>query len=920
MTMKNIKLNNQPVVENGMHYKKYNHNLDLKNRKNSLGGLAISLISAILLSACGGGGSAGAGNPVDGNPVDGGVVEQTPPPLEPKAILATSSRSSSIALTSDDAYAVVVNRQENSVSIIQVRNDSGEDTEILLAEVAVGQEPRFVAISPDNTTAFVSNALDASISVINLSASVPEVVGQPIHVGTEPRGIAISPNGKYVYVANHTAGTVSVISTTSLNVVNTVNVGGNPMAIAISNDLDEDDRDEQVYVTRFYSEVIDPINRPDGFNDAKQGVVDYFTIESSLSGDTEVFEYTLEPIADTGFSADRRQFCQDTRDVLQADGDVVFFNSGIDGSGDGARSLANETFCPDISSTDASATGEIANTVQGAYTNYLYSAMIRNNTLFVTNVGASPEPPVRFNLNVQALVSSINLANGMDQTVSLNNQIKSEIQPEQENQSLDRLFGNDIVAIESNAAGDEFLIVSRGGNYVMRASLDSNGNLDIGATNGVVRFQTGNIPSGVVMSQDGTRAYTNNEVNTSITSINLETNQVMTRDISSSEPPVPGTQKHRNILGKLVFYTALGTPDQFDTNDDGVFDIELRDIEPLSFRGKASDNAWSSCASCHEDGHSDNVTWIFPTGPRQTIPLEGTFADNNADDQRILNWNGVRGSVTDFNNNSRGVQGGTGFATNVDGVNKTAQVFNHGPTKGISDALDAVTEWVANTVDAPIMPSISDVAYTEGRETFVRYCATCHVGEKWTKSTISAYQNNPTFASNPLGANFFANGREPALDPNLTVGGPQIISVNDGDNTLRFLENVGSILAGNPLEIRGAGALGGGAISIVGDPNEGQDVTAQSTQGFASLSAGGAFNVPSLLGTGISSPYLHDGRAITLDDVFSVHTLPGFGNDTIENVITDPVSRNYLADFVFSIDEQTPIIHSSGSGASSTSF
>ena len=865
--------------------------------------LVLAFLSSVVLGACGGGG----GNNNDDVP----TVEETPDPAG--AVLSLPSRSSSIALTSDDSYAVVANRQENSVSIIQVRNESGADTEILLAEIAVGDEPRFVAISPDDTTAFVSNAVGGSVSVINLDADVPAAVGEAIDVGTEPRGIAISPNGKYVYVANHTAGTVSVISTTSLSVVNRVEVGGNPMAIAITNDLDEDDLDEQVYVTRFYSEVIDPINRPDGFNDAKQGVIDYFSVESSLSDSPEVFEYTLAPIADTGFSADRRRFCQDTRDVLQADGEVVFFNSGVDGTGDGASFLANEIFCPDTSSTDASDEGAIAKTVQGAYTNYLYSAMIRNNTLFVANVGASPEPPVRFNLNVQALVSSVNLANGADQTVSLNNQIKSEVQPDLENESLDRLFGNDIVAIEANAAGDQFLIVSRGGNYVMRASLDSDGNIDIGAASGVVRFQTGNIPSGVVMSQDGTRAYTNNEVNTSITSINLETNQVMTRDISSSEPPAPGTQKHRNVLGKLVFYTALGTPDQFDTNGDGVFDIELRDIDPLSFRGKASDNAWSSCASCHEDGHSDNVTWIFPTGPRQTIPLEGTFADNNADDQRILNWNGVRGSVTDFNNNSRGVQGGDGFATNVDGVNKTTQVFNHGPTKGISDALDAMTEWVANTVDAPIMPSISDVAYNEGRETFATYCATCHVGEKWTKSTISAYQNNPTFASNPLAANFFANGREPAIDPNLTVGGPQIVLVNDGDTTLRFLENVGSLLAGNPLEIRGAGALGGGTITIAGDPNEGEDVAAQSTQGIGSLSAGGAFNVPSLLGTGISSPYLHDGSAITLGDVFAVHTLPDFGNDTIENVITDSVSLSYLSDFVFSIDEQTPIINIPGS-------
>ena len=131
------------------------------------------------------------------------------------------------------------------------------------------------------------------------------------------------------------------------------------------------------------------------------------------------------------------------------------------------------------------------------------------------------------------------------------------------------------------------------------------------------------------MSRDARRAYTNNELNTSMTAINLVDNTVLARDIESSAPPAPGTQAHRNLVGKLAFFAALGVPDVLDTNGDGQFDIALRDIDPVANKGKASPGAWSGCASCHDDGHSDNVTWIFETGPRQTIPLEGTFARNN---------------------------------------------------------------------------------------------------------------------------------------------------------------------------------------------------------------------------------------------------------------------------------------------------
>ncbi|WP_103654400.1 beta-propeller fold lactonase family protein [Agarilytica rhodophyticola] len=852
----------------------------------SVKGLGSILLSSSLLVGCGGGGGNNDNNGGNGN-APTPTVTPTPTP-EPPTTSVIPSRSSSIALTSGDERLVVVNRENNSVSVIQVKNESGEDTEILQAEITVGDEPRSVVITPDDTKALITNAVDGTVSVIDLSQPIPSVIGEPIEVGTEPRGIAISPNGTYAYVANHTQGTVSVISIMTNQVVNTVNVGGNPMAIAITNDGDAEDSDEYVYVTRFFSEVIDPVNRPDGFNDAKQGKVIYFNVESSLNDMPATFEYNLSPLANAGFAADRRRFCQNTRNALQDTG-TVFFNSGADGLGNGAAALKNEVFCPDTSSADISDGGNIANTAQGAYTNNLFAAMIRNNTLYIPNVGASPEPPVKFNVNVQALMSSIDLSNGVDTTINLNDQIKRETQPTSPTESLDRLFGNDIVAIDANLAGDQFLIVSRGGNYVMRAGLDSQGQLDINAPSGVIRFKTGNIPSGVVMSHDGTRAYTNNEVSSSVTSIDLENNQVITQDIASSTPAAPGTQKHRELLGKLVFYTALGTPDTFDTNGDGVFDTEVRDIEPLAFRDKASDNAWSSCASCHEDGHSDNVTWIFPTGPRQTIPLEGTFAKNNTDDQRILNWNGVRGSVTDFNNNSRGVQGGTGFATNVNGSNRTTEVFNHGPTKGISDALDAMTEWVANAVRIPIMPDISNTAaLTSGRATFENYCASCHGGEKWTKSTISAYENNPTFAENPLGNNFF-NGVL-ALDPNLTTAGPQIRSVEINGDTTNFLDDVGTLFAANDLEIRGAGAIAG-----------------QSTQGFNSL-GGIGFNTPSLFGIALSSPYLHDGSAVTLEDVFALHTLPQQGNATIDDTINDPIVLQYLAEFVLAIDEQTPVI------------
>lgn len=749
------------------------------------------------------------------------------------------SRSTSIALTSDDRRLVVANRDSNSVSIIQVRNAEGGDGNTKLVEIGVGDEPRYVAIRPDDSFAFVSNSASGTVSVIPLSGPRLYQVVRTIQVGTEPRGMAITPNGTRLYVANHTAGTVSVIDTSVGEVINTMELGGNPTAIVITNDGDTEDTDEQVFVTQFYAELI-PGGSGEGFDDGKQGIVNTFQV-----GSTSVERITLAPIPDAGFNADRTAFCPQSNDNLH-----------------------DPIFCPDVNADPTSST--ITADPQGAYPNQLQSAVIRGRILYLPNIGAAPEPPIRFNVNVQALVNTVDTVGLSDFPafrVNFNQQVAQETQPDPANQSLDRVFGNDFVAIDA-IPGDgfvegSFVVVSRGGNFVFRATPSLSG-LQLGSP--VVRFQTGNIPNGVVISNDGTRAYTNNEVGFSVTAIDLVNNVVIERDIPSSTPPEPGTFEHFVLAGKLAFHTALGTP------DNGIFDLPIRDIDPLIDRGKASDNGWSSCASCHPDGLADGVTWLFPTGPRQTVPLDGFFAKDNPADQRISNWSAVRGSITDFNNNSRNIQGGIGFA----GETPSPNIYNHVITQGASDALDAMTLWV-QTVRSPIMPVPMDMAaFDAGGETFNNWCADCHSGAKWTKSQIF-HADNPAFTSNPLA------GGAPR-DSGITHAGPQIRSYESDGNTIAFLEDIGTFIASSPLEIRGAGAAG---ITALGDLG---------------------FNVPSLLGAGYHAPYLHNGAAQTLEDVFSMHALDG---DTIEGTLSQS-DRENLVTFLKGIDGSTDQLRSAG--------
>lgn len=758
------------------------------------------------------------------------------------ATLAAPSRSTTIALTSDNQLAVVVNRDANSVSIIRVRNTNGTDAALKLAEVEVDQEPRYVALHPDNSKAYVTNTVSGTVSVIALSGPQAFRVIATIPVGTEPRGCAVTPNGTRLYVANHTSGSVSAINTATNTVSYNITASGliNPTAIAITNDLDADDTDERVFVTDFFAKLI-PGGPGEGFDTGKRGVVFTFAVNAP----TTVQQIFLNPLNDSGFDADRTPFCSHCNPLAHSN-----------------------IFCPNVTALCTSAT--ITADPQAVFPNQLQALLIRNVFLYAPSIGAQPEPPVRFNVNVQGLVNVANRITLLDvaaRRTNLNAQVALEPLPPPITRHL---FLNDLVAIDATLnASPVFLLVSRGADYVIQAQVNPfTLQLDIDAPNNVVRYFTGHTPNGVVVSTDGRRAYTNNEVDMSITAIDLINKVVLQKTISSSTPPAPGTFAHSVLLGKLAFHTALGIP-----NND-IFDTPIRNIPTLAYRGKASKDAWSSCASCHPDGLSDGVTWLFDTGPRNTIPLDAFFAKDNPGDQRISNYSGVRSSNTDFNQNSRAVQGGIGFA------NDPTKVFNHGPSVGVSDALDVQTLWI-ETVRAPVLPLRGSLASRDaGKAVFVANCVSCHGGTKWTKSQV-IYADNPTLVA-PGGA---------PRDPNLTLTAAGEIDTYkdpfgnpaDPTNTLDFLVSAGTFNVNNPLEIRGLGAkIGQTALGAAG------------------------FNVPSLLGLCYHRPFFHNGSAQTLGAVFLAHRLPGGG--TIASRL-DATQELNLVNFLCSIDGSTNHIH-----------
>jgi YVTN family beta-propeller protein len=289
---------------------------------------------------------------------------------------ATPSHSTTIALTSDEQRLVVVNREANSVSIIRVKNAQGNDIGNKITEIGVGEEPRCVAIHPNDQEAYVTNGITGTVSVVNLGQ---RRVVATIKGFTEPRGCALTPNGTLLYVANHTAGTVSIVDTASRNIVGAVDVGRNPTALAITNNGDANDADETVFVTQIFAELnpnfVDPVFNGNGENRdlGKQGVIQAFP---AGTGSPPITKITLAPIPDSGFNANRtapNNFC--------------------------GAAAHSQIFCPSV--------GDPANNPQGVFPNQVLSALIRGNRLFLPNIGAQPEPPETASTNVQALVNAV---------------------------------------------------------------------------------------------------------------------------------------------------------------------------------------------------------------------------------------------------------------------------------------------------------------------------------------------------------------------------------------------------------------------------------------------------------------------------------------------------------------------------------
>jgi YVTN family beta-propeller protein len=757
--------------------------------------MPLCALATALFAACGGGGGYGGGG---GNP----------PPAGARFAGPTSSQP--LALTADNAYLVVANEDNDSVTFFDVRADANRK----IAEVPVQSEPSGVAFMPDGSKAYAANAVSGTVSVIpvNTAAGTVGAPSRHIIVGTEPAALVLTPNGRRLYVANARSNTVSVIDTATDTVIKTIaNVGPEPRGLAITNDGDQYDDDETLYVTQFLSLPI--AGKIDGADDAKAGHVSVV----STATNTVVADIAVNPIADSGFKA--------LGDALQKIAPLP------------ATDEANFKF------------------TTGAYPNQLNNIAIKGNHAFIPNTGASPNGPFRFDVNTQSLLSVIDRTARADagRTINLHAAVKAQTNP-------DKLFVTQPWAMAFKNQRDEAFVVSAASNHLVKVTVDPASGAatvqsDPADATRVLQIKVGKNPRGIVVNSTDTRAYVHNFISRDVSVVDLTAaREDVMATLPSAALPAAGTQDEKVHIGKELYNTSIG---EFDAAPGTT----------AAITGRMSNKGWGSCAACHTPkGLSDNVVWIFPSGPKRTIPqhtdFDQTVAARNV--QRALNWSGERDEEEDFELNIRAVSGGQGLIVLADGVTQDTNVVNLRqappavllPSGGRNQlkvrgvpAWDALKSYMQFGIRAPLSPlAATDAPVVAGRALFTSAnCQACHGGAQWTSSRID-------------------------FTP------PPDAALIDAGQLKGQLRNVGTFDAAFFNEVNTNGAPSIGSLGFV---------------------------PPSLLSIGaFPNSFLHNGSVLSLSGVLDnvTHRSAGTGGvDTLSNA----ADRDKVVQFLLSIDAKT---------------
>jgi len=800
----------------------------------------------------------------------------------------SANHSSPIALSADQKLIWAVNRDANEVSVVST------STFAIVKTIPVGKVPWNIALSRDGRYAFVTNAGDGTVSFIRIKNSDPGSFsaeldksikgGGNLITGAEPRGMVTTPDGKFLFVANSSQNTISIFDLSAARLISSYSIDKSscnepdksrnfqPSALSIT------PGGKYLYATRFLS--FTTVGGQQASDVGKEGVVCRLTIRPDETGDKilgDPLQIRLIP-RDSGFK-------------------------------------------------------DSAGTERLAFPNQLQSIVIRGNTAYIPNIAASPSAPLYYATATQAFVNMIDGTEAEPTDVgALNLHLGARV-PEKNKLQLYFSNPNSIEFTTSKGEGYAY-VVSGGSDLLVKLRVDSDGRLSFTENENTTRYidlndpdsaategrNAGKNPIGLVIDSAGRFAYALNYVSRNISVIDLNVDKV-SAVIPLKKLPPPGSEDEKILVGAELFFSSRGN----FVNPSGIGNS----------RNRMSEKGRQSCASCHADGLTDGVVWHFATGPRKTIPVNGTFNPRDPADQRIINASAIFDELEDADFNTRQVSSGGLLkdprpcipTKDAPGVTESRIDPDHGLVLGefhefskaacvmnqflVPNAnrpqatvllpgsnvevggLDALKEWQHYGIRTPSAPMTDAQLKSDsgrhidatqkrsieaGRKLFKEYrCDICHAGGKWTTSSKN-------FSSPP-------NIDEIASEPAST-------GANQYSFLYRYLRDIGSFNLNVPNSgnlISGFPAIGGSETDTAGLKALGHD--------YAGNGKGEGYNIPSLLGIFNLPPYYHNGACETLRCVISDDNHRAAGLAYKEKISDE--SENSIFQFLKSIDAKT---------------
>ncbi|MGE6608591.1 YncE family protein [Halomonas sp. NPDC076908] len=140
----------------------------------------------------------------------------------PLASIEVGSHPAHVVSDLEGRFAFVTNAGDDSVSVVDLEARESVGT------IATGKYPHGLRLSPDGRELYVANVLDGSVSVIDVAAR-EEVARLP--VGQAPVQVGFTPDGTRVFVSLRDENRVAVIDTNRREVIERIEVGRLPIQV-----------------------------------------------------------------------------------------------------------------------------------------------------------------------------------------------------------------------------------------------------------------------------------------------------------------------------------------------------------------------------------------------------------------------------------------------------------------------------------------------------------------------------------------------------------------------------------------------------------------------------------------------------------------------------------------------------------------